>query len=192
MVSGLRAFFAEVGDCGGQAPALRAKRRFSRRARACPSPCIARLKKRPWPLCYRRFGSSRGQIICLVSVVQDHPILTCSGSGDPELLRFILLQTIGVAGDRPPRYGTEPPRYRRARACPSPCAGPSSKRPWSLGCGRFSQRSGVCGGQAPALRAREVSRALASLNIGNISPCLQGIIPFRSWRACPTDCIRSG
>ena len=27
------------------------------------------------------------------------------GGGDPELLRLILLQTIGIAEDRPPHYG---------------------------------------------------------------------------------------
>ena len=33
------------------------------------------------------------------------PDLARSGSGDSELFRLILLQTIGIAGDRPPRYG---------------------------------------------------------------------------------------
>ena len=42
---------------------------------------------------------------CFISVDQDRLILTRSGSGDPELLRLILIQTIGIAGDRPPRYG---------------------------------------------------------------------------------------
>ena len=28
---------------------------------------------------------------------------------------------MALAGDRPPRYGKKRPRYRRARACPSPC-----------------------------------------------------------------------
>ena len=36
---------------------------------------------------------------------------------------------------------------RRARACPSPCAGLNRKRPWPLGCGRFSFGSNVRGGQ---------------------------------------------
>ena len=42
--------------------------------------------------------------------------------------------------------------HRRARACPSPCTGLRSNHPWSLGCGRFPQRSRDRGGQAPALR----------------------------------------
>ena len=43
---------------------------------------------------------------CFISVGQDRQILTCftAPTGDPELLRLILLQTIGIAGDRPPRY----------------------------------------------------------------------------------------
>ena len=36
--------------------------------------------------------------------------------------------------------------YRRARACPLPCAGLSNKRPWPLGCGRFSFRRRDRGG----------------------------------------------
>ena len=42
---------------------------------------------------------------CFISVGGDRQILTCSGSGDPELLRLILLPAIKIAGDRPPRYG---------------------------------------------------------------------------------------
>ena len=59
-----------------------------------------------------------------------------------------------LAGDRPPRSGKNATAYRRARACPSPCAGLSSKRPWTLGCGRFSFWRGDRGGQAPALRSK--------------------------------------
>ena len=49
-----------------------------------------------------------GQIICLVSVGPDRRILTCSGSGEPELLRLILIQTINIARDRPPPYVPKP------------------------------------------------------------------------------------
>ena len=44
----------------------------------------------------------------LVSVSQDRLILTrfTGVEGDPELLRFILLQTISIAGACPPRYDT--------------------------------------------------------------------------------------
>ena len=47
--------------------------------------------------CFRDRG---GQIICLISVGQDRLILTCSGSGEPELLRLILIQT--TEGSRGP------------------------------------------------------------------------------------------
>ena len=84
-----------------------------------------------------------------------------------------------IAGDRPPRYGwrkdplatlvkelemfpgpratggEKTPPHRRARACPSPCPGLRSNHPWSLGCGRFPQRSRDRGGQAPALRVEK-------------------------------------
>ena len=64
----------------------------------------------------RRFSFRRrdcgGKIICLVSVGQDRLILTRSGSGDPELLRLILLQIIKIAGDRPPRYGSSSVFFR--------------------------------------------------------------------------------
>ena len=50
---------------------------------------------------------------CFISVVQDRQILNCSGSGDPELLRLILVQTSGIAGDRPPRYGKKDDFPRR-------------------------------------------------------------------------------
>ena len=53
-----------------------------------------------------------GKIICLVSVGQDRLILTRSGSGDPELLRCILIQPISIAGDRPPRYGNSSVFFR--------------------------------------------------------------------------------
>ena len=62
-----------------------------------PSPCLGLSSKRPWPPDCGRFSfrsvDHGGQIICLVSVGQDRPILTRSGSGDPELLRLILIQT---------------------------------------------------------------------------------------------------
>ena len=43
---------------------------------------------------------------CFISVGQDRPILTrfTGVEGEPELLRLILIQAIGIAGDRPPRY----------------------------------------------------------------------------------------
>ena len=124
--------------------------RSYRRARACPSPCIERLKKRPLPLGLRTFfvlfERSRGTgpratgKRSLVSVGQDRQILTCSASGDPELLRFILIQTINIAEDRPRatvRNKKPSPCHRRARACPSPCIERDSKRPLPLGLRTF-------------------------------------------------------
>ena len=63
-------------------------------------------RNRPEPLGCGRFSFRRrdcgGQIICLISVVQDRPILNRSGSGDPELLRLILFQTNeGLRGTGP-------------------------------------------------------------------------------------------
>ena len=73
----------------------------------------------------------------LFSVGQEHPLLTRSGAGAPELQRCANRPRIPtIAGDRPPRYGRRNARaftkkrphsqtknatpYRRARACPSP------------------------------------------------------------------------
>ena len=43
---------------------------------------------------------------CFISVDKARQILNCftGVEGDPELLRLILIQAIGIAGDRPPRY----------------------------------------------------------------------------------------
>ena len=57
-------------------------------------------------MCCGEPSSCKSRFISVfISVVQDRQILNCSGSGDPELFRLILIQAIGIAGDRPPRYG---------------------------------------------------------------------------------------
>ena len=65
-----------------------------------------------------------------------------------------------------------PPPHRRARACPSPCAGLNSKRPWTLGCGSFSVWRGDRGGQAPALRSKR-RFSCESNNRGGQAPALR-------------------
>ena len=83
----------------------------------------------------------------------------------------------------------------RHRPCNPTFAG---DRPTHYGVSGSSRN--VRGGQAPALRGREaVVRARQSPHYGNISPCLtdyppvyggdilQGIIPFKIWRSCPTE-----
>ena len=61
-------FSRRSNDRGGQAPALRLKKRpADRRARACPSPC------------------HRPHVRASPSVGQEHPLLTRSGAGTPEL-----------------------------------------------------------------------------------------------------------
>ena len=51
------------------------------------------LKRVPWRHGMRCGEPSFSCKSSFMSVGQDRPILTCSGSGDPELLRFILIQT---------------------------------------------------------------------------------------------------
>ena len=80
------------------------------------------------------------------------------------------------AGDRHPRYGKNATAYRRARACPSPCAGLRSKRLWTLGCGRFSVWRGDRGGQAPALRSKR-RFSCGSNTRGGQAPALQKKTP---------------
>ena len=115
----------------------------------------------------------------------------------PLIVSELVEHSIGITGDRPPRYGNRgvlplhsnrletrkssscksckscescfrhlasrgtgpratspktPSSHRRARACPSPCVGRDSKRPWPPGCGHFSFRQRARGGQTPALR----------------------------------------
>ena len=77
-----------------------------------------------------------------------------------------------IAGDRPPRYGTQNgPSYRRARACPSPCCGLPENR----------------GGQAHALRYSVVCDRL----IANGRATLNTPLSYRRARACPSPCKSS-
>ena len=75
----------------------------------------------------------------------------------------------GIAGDRPPRYDEKNgSRYRRARACPSPCIDREGKRPWSA----FGFRVGraIAGDRPPRYDEKNGSR-------------------YRRARACPSPCI---
>ena len=112
--TGQATFFVWIEHSRGTGPRATGTVAFCsshRRARACPSPCLGLNNKRPWPMGCGRFSFRRRdcgkQIICLVSVGQDRPILTRSGSGDPELLRFILIQTTECSRGTGPRATVE-------------------------------------------------------------------------------------
>ena len=110
-----------------------------------------------WPKCAGRTRCKR----CLFLHVNRGRFLRNAKDADSEVARF----------------QSAPTANRRARACPSPCVGRDSKRPWSLGCGRFSFRSADCGGQAPALREKIGNRRMARRASACLSPCLRS---FRS------------
>ena len=91
--------------------------------------------------------------------------------------------------------------HRRARACPSPCTGLSSKHPWPLGCGRFPQRWRDRGGQAPALRKKRHSLTVVRGPVPRQRSCTRNptlagdrpprygeknATPSRRARACPS------
>ena len=135
----------------GQANALRKKNATPhRRARACPSPCNDR----------------GGQAPALREKTAPHRRPTIAGDRPPHY------GNRDIAGDRPPRYGeNNGVRYRRARACPSPCCDRGS---CSSACSWFTKHacpSPCCdrGGQAPALREKNAT-------------------PHRRARACPSPC----
>ena len=86
-----------AGARGGQAPALRGKKRaVYRRARACPSPCLGRKGKWPWSACVFRAGrANAGETRSDARVASEGPRATGpegvflamprSGAGAPEL-----------------------------------------------------------------------------------------------------------
>ena len=63
----------------------------------------------------------------------------------------VLFFVVGIAGDRPPRYGVIDLFYhRRTRACPSPCCGlPEDRGGNPLGCA-----DGIRGPRATIIEAR--------------------------------------
>ena len=119
---GIGRFSCRSDDRGGQTLALQEKGTpVNRRARACPSPCIDRDKKRPWPLGHRAFfvqvGRSRGTgpRATINEGFSAHRrgrpahykkihIHKNPHPENPKILK-ILIQTTKRAGDRPPRYG---------------------------------------------------------------------------------------
>ena len=114
-----------------------------RRARACPSPCLAppnnrggqapALREKRMPLRSRGTGPRATMKKTPALTKQKTPPLTVGRGPVPRHAS----RTPTIAGDRPPRYGRRKiPFHRRARACPSPCLAHSNNR----------------GGQAPALR----------------------------------------
>ena len=75
-------------------------------------PCLARLKKRPWLLGLRAFfvlversrGTNNLSRLCRAGSPDLDPF-TAHPLASPNYFRLILFQTIGLAGDRPLRYG---------------------------------------------------------------------------------------
>ena len=159
---GLREFFAQVERSRGTGPRATVCKASAlyRRARACPSPCLGRSKKRLW----LAFGFRAGRAIagdrpppygwggCLRFTVGRGPVPrhaighasvhNVCRSRAPALDPFgsgCSRTTVTEARER--SRGTGPRATvkkraadRRARACPSPCLDRHEKRPW-LACG---------------------------------------------------------
>ena len=116
-----------------------------RRARACPSPCSGCIKNRPWPLGCGRLSFWRkdrgGQAPALRSK-RRFSVGANTRGGQAHALRHL----------------KHPASHRRARACPSPSIKRDRKRPWPLGCGRFSFGGESAGDRPPHYVPSDVFR----------------------------------